>query len=67
MVLGTWGQWGAYGVCTVTCGGGSQTRSRTCPVGRTCTADNEESETETESRACNTADCPGKANFQIAL
>ncbi|XP_069140374.1 uncharacterized protein [Argopecten irradians] len=30
IIDGAWGAWGAYGVCTAQCGGGLQSRSRSC-------------------------------------
>jgi len=48
---GVWNAWGDWGECTVSCGGGEQVRSRTCPD-NAC-----EGEAE-EKRACGTGDCP---------
>ncbi len=56
---GAWGQWGDWGACSVTCGGGTQSRSRTRSItlrevcGGTCT----ESGRDTESQSCNTHPC----------
>ncbi|XP_072039586.1 adhesion G protein-coupled receptor B1-like [Amphiura filiformis] len=50
-----WGQWGDYSTCTVSCGGGSQTRTRTCTNpddGVTCTPGASE-----DQRSCNTQSC----------
>lgn len=59
-VDGNWATWGSYGACTVTCGGGSQTRTRTCsdPApqhgGTTCSGSSSSHQT------CNTHNCPSK-------
>ena len=63
LVHGGWSAWGAYGSCTKTCGGGTQTRQRQCsnpaPAhgGRYCVG------APSESRACNSQLCPGNSNF----
>ena len=54
---GNWGAWSAYGTCSVTCGGGTQTHTRVCnnPVpangGAACTG------LASESVLCNTQIC----------
>ena len=59
-VDGGWSAYGAWSQCSVTCGGGNQSRSRTCtnppPAhgGRQCSGKS------TENRVCGTAECPGK-------
>nr|XP_022344318.1 SCO-spondin-like isoform X5 [Crassostrea virginica] len=60
---GNWASWGSYGACTVTCGGGSQSRSRTCsnPApqygGASCSG------STTSSQRCNTHYCPIDGNW----
>uniref|UniRef100_A0A7M5XD32 SUEL-type lectin domain-containing protein n=1 Tax=Clytia hemisphaerica TaxID=252671 RepID=A0A7M5XD32_9CNID len=55
---GKWGAYGAYSKCSKDCGGGSQSRSRSCnnPApkygGKACVG------SATDSRACNTQNCP---------
>ncbi|XP_062579319.1 coadhesin-like [Saccostrea cucullata] len=55
---GNWASWAAYRACTETCGGGIQTRSRTCTnptpqhLGKACAG------MSSHSRACNTHNCP---------
>ena len=57
-INGGWSSYGSWGSCSVSCGGGTQTRSRTCtnpaPAngGATCSG------SATESQSCNTAACP---------
>ena len=62
---GGYSEWGSYGTCSKTCGGGVQTRTRTCtnppPTsgGKDCSILGP----DTSSRECNIDDCPGKINF----
>ena len=57
-VDGYYEDWSAWGECSVTCGGGSQERNRTCVMpkygGQDC------QEAATESQACNGHNCPGR-------
>jgi len=59
IVDGQWSDWMPWGDCSVTCGGGSQSRSRTCtnPVpangGKDCVGDS------VDTRDCSTGNCPG--------
>ena len=59
LVDGAWATWSAWVTCDVSCGGGTQTRSRTCtnppPAhgGAACVGD------ETESQICNINQCQG--------
>ena len=61
-VHGNWSQWGAFGACSVTCGGGLQIRVRTCDNpppefgGDDCAGKSE------EIRPCNEIPCAGESN-----
>ncbi|XP_060580092.1 tenascin-like, partial [Ruditapes philippinarum] len=50
--VATWSEWTNWGNCDVTCGSGSRTRTRTCPVPNNCAGDG------TESQPCTSGDCP---------
>lgn len=58
-VDGGWAYWGDYSGCSAECGGGEQTRERTCTKpapengGADCEGDGE------EMKACNEDPCPG--------
>ena len=62
-VNGMWGGWNEWESCTVTCGGGSQTRTRQClwpdanNKGKHCNFDGSDS---VQSRECGINSCPGK-------
>ena len=62
-VDGAWATWTSWGTCTVTCGGGTQTRSRTCtnPApqygGANCPG------SAGSSQACNTQHCPSTSRI----
>ena len=49
--------WTPFSSCTLTCGGGQKTRTRTC-TGGTCSLANDDDKTQTA--ACNEDACPGK-------
>ncbi|KAL9967294.1 hypothetical protein ACROYT_G025492 [Oculina patagonica] len=74
VINGGWSPWGAWEKCSVTCGGGSQTRRRSCTNppprngGRDCRGNS------SKSRPCNTNSCPippilnpGLRNRSVAL
>ena len=52
-----WGSWSKFDSCSVTCGGGNQTRSREIEVPESCGGSGCEGET-TESRTCGERCCP---------
>merc|ERR1712193_394319 len=60
-IPGGWADWGAWGSCTVTCGGGAETRTRTCtnpsPLngGKYCDGGKDYS---FEQNVCGMQDCP---------
>ena len=51
-VPASWGSWTQWSGCSVSCGGGRQSRSRSCVGGNTCTGQN------AQFRDCNQLDCP---------
>ena len=66
-VNGGWNDWGGYGSCTVTCGNGTSTRSRTCnnPTpsagGKVCEGK------QTDTRVCKLNTCPGMYGCNLIL
>ncbi|XP_060581396.1 SCO-spondin-like [Ruditapes philippinarum] len=62
-VDGVWSDWGAWHTCSVSCGGGTQERTRVCsfkkgsPHGANCTGDTH------ESQSCRTDYCPVDGNL----
>lgn len=65
-VNGNWGPWSPWDTCTLTCGGGVQTRQRLCndPApkhgGKECVGDNR------DTQMCNKKDCPiGEAFYKL--
>ena len=61
IVVGGWQKWSPWSGCSITCGGGQQSRNRSCDSPRpsnsgiSCTGITE------ETHACNTGHCPGKS------
>ncbi len=62
---GNWGLWSAYFPCSVTCGGGTQSRTRYCDSpypsggGHYCVGYN------TETQSCNPDPCPIGKYFSV--
>lgn len=58
---GIWSKWGDYSLCSLTCGGGVQTRSRMCTnpapnkFGQNCTGNN------VDEIMCNAQNCSSKS------
>ncbi|KAK3092507.1 hypothetical protein FSP39_003791 [Pinctada imbricata] len=59
---GGWADWGSYSACSVTCGGGTQSRSRTCTNPTPQHNGKECSGKDTVSQPCNTQECPNCNN-----
>lgn len=63
VVNGVWCEWGPYGECDQQCGGGIQSRSRTCTnpapegEGKPCEGSSQ------STQACNTHHCPGEVEW----
>jgi len=56
----TIGSWSEFGNCSVTCGGGNQTRTRTCSDGDDNDGESGCDDVITiDTRECNTQCCPG--------
>ncbi|VDI35543.1 Hypothetical predicted protein, partial [Mytilus galloprovincialis] len=58
---GTWGQWQSWGVCSVTCGGGRQSRMRVCDDPRPANGGLPCSGSSSEYGYCNIQACPTAA------
>ena len=62
-VDGGWSRWSSYGSCSRLCGGGNQTRTRSCSNpppknnGSTCLGDT------SQSKACNIKGCPTPSKY----
>ena len=58
-VIGQWSAWGGYSNCTKTCGGGRETRTRSCINPASSGEEAECLGSSTDSRDCNTNICNG--------
>ena len=60
---GSWGKWGDWDLCSVTCGDGIQLRRRSCLNqafgGADCPIDYLTMNGATEEKLCNLMECPG--------
>ena len=53
--------WSTWNTCTVTCGGGEQTRMRACDGGNMCNGSN------SETQVCNSNVCEGNSSRDIDI
>ncbi|XP_013383271.1 uncharacterized protein LOC106153735 isoform X14 [Lingula anatina] len=60
---GNWGSWTPWSSCSVTCGGGTQTRSRQCDNPAPSNGGNTCFGSGSESQQCNTQGCPVTGNW----
>ncbi|XP_078312808.1 SCO-spondin-like [Crassostrea virginica] len=60
---GEWATWGAWGDCSVTCGGGSQWRNRTCTNPAPQYGGSPCSGSSSHTASCNTHACPIHGNW----
>lgn len=64
-VYGKWTTWGSWGSCDVTCGGGSQVRTRTCnkndPSDLECVGG------DTQDKTCSDWNCPGISRICLVM
>ena len=56
-VNGDWSSWGDWSSCSVSCGGGTQTRSRTCSNPSATYGGSDCSGSTSDSQSCNTDNC----------
>jgi hypothetical protein len=56
-VNGGWSSWSSWSTCSVTCGGGTQTRTRTCTNPTPANGGSDCSGAASESQSCNTQAC----------
>ena len=59
IVNGGWSNWGLWGGCSLTCGGGVQTRTRTCTNPSPTRGGVDCQGHGSQSQSCNTKGCPG--------
>ena len=59
-VNGSWSQWSSWQPCSVTCGGGNRTRTRTCSYSAPKWNRQECSGTNTSTERCNLHECKGR-------
>ena len=67
VVDGGLSQWSKYSNCTKECGGGTQSRARSCSNPKPAFGGKRCNGVLKETRRCNTAECPGKHTFYPKL
>lgn len=61
IIDGAWANWGAWGTCSVSCGGGKRSRARTCTDPKPANGGRECSGASSDLEDCNSAACPTPA------
>lgn len=59
MINGGWSSWSLWSSCSVTCGGGRQSRVRTCTNPAPANGGKDCKGASSETQACGTKLCPG--------
>jgi len=67
IIAGNWGTWTAWGTCSLTCGGGSQSRSRLCNSPAPANGGAACAGSSTEAQTCNTQGCPVGEIFKAKM
>lgn len=62
IVDGDWSAWGSWGTCSLTCGVGQKTRSRTCTSPAPAYGGNNCTGNSTDTASCNVTGCPGNSH-----
>ena len=60
LVNGNWGTWGSYSLCSVTCGDGTKSRTRSCSNPTPFGGGSDCSGSSSQSANCNNGACPGE-------
>jgi hypothetical protein len=60
-----WSHWGSFGECSVTCGNGTMTRTRTCSNTALAHGGVDCMGSSTQNQTCIKPDCPSKTSFKI--
>ena len=67
IVDGKWSEWESWGICSVSCGGGYQIRTRKCNTPAPAYAGKDCKGYSHEVRECNTLSCQGIVNLNLTL
>lgn len=67
VVDGAWSEWGDFGDCSVKCGHGTKTRTRTCNNPEPANGGDDCYGDDTDSMYCYVYKCPGKLAVRASL
>ena len=67
LVDGGWSAWETWNACSITCGGGSQTRMRSCTSPSPANGGLDCEGASSQTQACNDVGCPGKQESIVVV